>query len=356
MASSTSSTLPPGLLSFLGRELKKALPNAGDGVVDRLLQQLDALAACEANPNSWANTAGRKAAAVLQKGWADDASLREAVNSQQVGLPELLRLADDHTAAATQMYAAINGHHQRLRRDMLAGSDWHDARDTDPEALRAYAAASKHIGGRGWVRQGIDWCVQAARGFFHEGGALRLARKEVSRQSWRRRGHGLSAEEDAALHSILVAAPAICRSTSEPLQVLDVGSNGAMFEGYEGIESSALDLCPQHGHPRVYQCDFLALRIADAASQPHVVPNDAFAAGASDASVASLYETNVRQSSVCTHEAPRSCFASLLIRCAFAAGSLLALPAASYDVLAFSLVLSYLPLPEQRGAMIAKVR
>ena len=281
-----SMSLPPQLRTFVGRELAKALSTAWkgteqcrEGTVDRLLEQLDALASSMDNPSGWAHTAGRKAAAVLQKGWSDDAALREAVNSERIGLTELLRLADDYAAAETQMYTAINGHHQRLRRDMLAGSDWRDARDTDPEALRAYAEASSHIGGRGWVRQGIDWCVHTARDFFHEGGALRLTRKEASRQSWQRRGHGLSAEEDVALRSFLAAEPAICRNTSERLRVLDVGSNGAMFEGYDGIDSSALDLCPQHGHPRVYQCDFLALRVADAASQPHVISNDAFAAG-----------------------------------------------------------------------------
>ena len=40
----------------------------------------------------------------------------------------------------------------------------------------------------------------------------------------------------------------------------------------------------------------------------------------------------------------------------FAAGCLRALPAASFDVVALSLVLSYIPTPRQRGAVILKAR
>ena len=40
----------------------------------------------------------------------------------------------------------------------------------------------------------------------------------------------------------------------------------------------------------------------------------------------------------------------------FAGGRLTSLPAGSFDVVAMSLVLSYLPLPAQRGAMVLKAR
>eukprot|EP00966_Prymnesium_polylepis_P121108 2799049-Prymnesium_polylepis.1 len=68
--SSSARRLPPDLLQFVGRTLQAALPNARPATVHRLVSELDALAAVESDPNTFVHTAGKKAAAYLQKGWA----------------------------------------------------------------------------------------------------------------------------------------------------------------------------------------------------------------------------------------------------------------------------------------------
>ena len=99
------------------------------------------------------------------------------------------------------------------------------------------------------------------------------------------------------------------------MRILDVGACGTLFAGHSGVEATAIDLCPQEGNADVMQCDFLQLAVGAEGSEKLVEPSDTFPGGA------------LRQ-----------------------------LPAASYDAVALSLVLSYLPTPTLRGAMIRKAR
>ena len=99
------------------------------------------------------------------------------------------------------------------------------------------------------------------------------------------------------------------------MRILDVGACGTLFAGHSGVEATAIDLCPQEGNADVMQCDFLQLAVGAEGSEKLVEPSDTFPGGA------------LRQ-----------------------------LPAASDDAVALSLMLSYLPKPSLRGAMIRKAR
>ena len=100
-----------------------------------------------------------------------------------------------------------------------------------------------------------------------------------------------------------------------PIRLLDVGSCGTLFDGYAHIDATAVDLCPQAANRRVYQCDFLTLPLGARGSAPDVRPSERFPGG-----------------------------------------TLHSLAAEGYDAVALSLVLSYVPTPAQRGAMIRKAR
>lgn len=182
-----------------------------------------------------------------------------------------------------ELYSVLVGHH-RLLRDQSSASVSKEAAAYGAHhgALKRYAAAAAKLGERAWIREGIDWCVAVARDVLtsprHAGGRA-----------------------DEGVHE------------HEPIRLLDVGSCGSLFDGYAGVQPTALDLCPQKGHGRVMQCDFLHLQVGG--HMPAVEPS-----------------------------------------AEFAGGRLTSLPAGSFDVVAMSLVLSYLPLPAQRGAMVLKAR
>ena len=95
------------------------------------------------------------------------------------------------------------------------------------------------------------------------------------------------ARGDATLRSFRATAQIVARRLAEKSAAVD------------GLEATALDLHPQAGNARVHQCDFLALEVGPAGSAPVIEPH-----------------------------------------AEFAAGSLRRLPAASYDAVALSLVLS----------------
>ncbi|KOO34134.1 zinc finger protein [Chrysochromulina tobinii] len=184
--------------------------------------------------------------------------------------------------------------------------------ENDP-ALRV-ACANGEIGTRAWVRAGIDWSVAQANGFFREGGSARLTKREVLGYSYATSGGPPDGPTVEWL--MCTAASEGGRAPTEPLRLLDVGSCGTLFDArYDALACTALDLCPQEGNGHVLQCDFLQLGIGPSDGAPAIEPHERFPAG-----------------------------------------RLTSLPAASFDVVVLSLVLSYLPIPRQRHAMILKAR
>ena len=329
------SALPSGLQAFIhkklcvacGKELNTAL----------LLDGLVGQAPPGVELRGWVHAQASHAFTALEK----NGTLAIQLVAGDIGLMDCVAYNRRHRASASKMYDVINGHHGSMRRtanELGNGAKTDDAwrlSTSDAEALSAYAAAATQIGARPWVRLGIDWMVNEATDFVlgETSGNYRLARREAATLSYATRGGPLSPAEERALQVALQSEQRRSRLPigygEEPggdgssandampsaVRLLDVGSCGTLFDGYPNIAASALDLCPQADNPKVMQCDFLQLAVGAEGSQPILEPSS---------------------------EVP--------------AGSLKQLPAASFDVVALSLVLSYLPRPAQRGAIIRKAR
>lgn len=262
-----------------------------------------------------------------------------ALAAGEITLRNAVEVNMAYSAAASAMYQTINGHHRELRAVAAevaaqsdesgdeeaaaagAGTSESDAwrRGTaDDDALRAYAAAATQIGSREWVRMGIEWMVRQATDFFDgppdtgEPQLANLAKRAANACAYATRGGPLTAPEEAALRAALRAE----RAAIPRVRLLDVGACGTLFDAHAAVvDATAIDLCPQEGNACVAQCDFLELAISSAGSAPAILPSDEWAGG----TVSSL-------------------------------------PAEGYDAVALSLVLSYLPKPRLRGAMIRKAR
>ena len=96
------------------------------------------------------------------------------------------------------------------------------------------------------------------------------ARKRAAREYYLATGEALPSSIDYQLKAKLSAASSVRQSM--PIRLLDVGSCGFPFEGADGIECTAIDLCPQDGNKRVLQCDFLGLAIGPPGSAMRVEP------------------------------------------------------------------------------------
>jgi hypothetical protein len=120
------------------------------------------------------------------------------------------------------------------------------------------------------------------------------------------------------------------------IRLLDVGScyNPIGKSNQAGVfDVTALDLFP--ADPTVFQCDFLNLTVGPAGSVP----------------ISSSTTTTTAATGI---EEQRPDQGDAMV--ASSAGTLTQLPAGSFDAVTMSLVLSYLPTPEQRAAMIRKAR
>ena len=359
MVATAPPPIPDGMKIFLTRKLAAAIATPGTAPTAEVARLIDALIAAapdEAPRASWVHAQFDMALRAVEK----EPAVATALKAGEIGL---LDAVDHHAAyseAAAAMYHTINGHHRELREvagvrdapddslrtaageDASADDAWLRA-TSDGAKLRAYADAATRIGTRQWVRAGVQWMAKQAGDFFcdaHAGGGsstvagepqlFRLARKEATRLSYESRGTPLEPEEEDALRTALRrerAAMAGCSSDSgdasidwssawsRPVRLLDVGACGTLFEEHSHIEDTPIDLCPQEGNPRVMQCDFLTLNLGPPGSDMVVAPSDEFEGGRAER-----------------------------------------LPAGSYDAVALSLVLSYLPSPKLRGAMIRKAR
>ena len=340
-STSAAAAVPVALVGYARKRFAAA--GLTSGTAEAATQQLARLAAARSSDEpaqKWFHEQARFGADYLHQ----NPSAAAALESGEMDVEALLRLRQERSAAAGGLFRVINGRHRELRQAFGSGrkgvdvrqgagqlegmsgdgsapaaaaaapGGWAEAAD-DEDANRRYAEAASQIGVRPWVQEGIEWCSEQCRRFFHGGGALTLARKEAARRSWQARGVPLSESETEAVVAALQANPDVVRPAELPVRLLDVGSCGSMFDGQRAIACDACDLCPARDHPTAMQCDFLRLEIGDTDSARVVAPSAEFPGG-------------------------------LLRR----------LPAASYDALAFSLVLSYLPLAKQRGEMVARAR
>ena len=284
-----------------------------DALVEETPEQADAAA--------WAQTSGTKLARLISA----NSTAGKELSSGRLMVVDALALADARHRRSTDMFQAVQVHHAALRQAVRtstpgaasASSAWESA-TADGEALQRYGEAAVDVGRRRWARLGIEWCTATAHEHYHGGGATRRARKRAARAHYRATGEALPAEVAQRIERELAAASQVRKS--QPIRLLDVGSCGFLFGEADGFLCTALDLCPQD--PRTFECDFLSLQVG-----PRGEERGSYASGAGGTLAADA-----------------------------SAGRLESLPAASFDVVVFSLVFSYLPLAEQRAAMVAQAR
>jgi hypothetical protein len=224
-------------------------------------------------------------------------------------------------------------------------------------ALRDYAEAAEEVGNRAWVLEALHWCMRQVDGFLWGGGAVEAEVKAARAAHHRMHGERMPPPVEAAKREALRVAlggeggsglvPAA--PGAKPL-LIDVGSCWDYFRRYaDRLEVTALDLCPRRRS--VLQCDFLDLTIgpegggqvteeispeacgdptkAAAADSPSPSPLSAEAAAAGSSSPAGGSSPPLR---------------------------LVSLPAGCASAVVMSLVLSYVPMPRQRGEMIRRAR
>lgn len=263
----------------------------------------------------------------LSKALALDASKKPYKALEKENFKSLLYGYDRHLKANQVVFENISGHH-----DTITNESWTDVA-ANSSSLAVYADAANVMGSKIWVAECNKWFETFSVSYFRNGGA----RKHYLRQLQKAQ---TSTDIDQAFIASLSKDLMQTDGTARRIRLLDVGSCYnplAKGEHASQLEVTALDLYPVD--PSVLQCDFLNLEIGAEGSAPTIV--DASAAIHEDEHSAKRQKVDPADQS--QSPAPQS-------------KRLLRLPAASHDVVTMSLVLNYLPTPEQRQRMIQQAR
>lgn len=305
-------------LFALAVDEKDALDDGADdgarsAVLARVRETTEALAA-NAAADRRARCAGVFAEAAKTNG--DDEALRREVARATA------KSARDRARAAWRRGVIVN-HHRALRAAAREAEDvdetWERTIVEQKPALRAYAEAATEVGNRAWVVSALEWCVDAMGRYFSDGeGSLKAATTSFSWQlANKRRARELKRAETSSKATIEMmmrdvvesdgprGTPDRSAAAGTSIKILDVGSCWDYFNlhfkgpwpGRLSVETTACDLMPSV--PSVYECDWLKVEFGNAQRV-----------------------TDRRLEAVAQHAA---------------------------DVVVFSLVLSYLPTPKQRG-------
>lgn len=228
--------------------------------------------------------------------------------------------------AGAAVFDAITNHHRAISKE-----DWTDVA-ADQASLAKYSEAASAMGARKWVMDCNEWMETFAVSYFKHGTARKHYVKEYQAK------HGLP-RNDTVLKELLNSLPKDLTTVDSPhgnrIKLLDVGSCYnpiGRSNNDSSLDVTALDLYP--ADPSVYQADFLNLTVGAKDSQPQVETVTL------SPSTHSNETSDTSASQVSNMESKR----------------LLSLPESSFDVVTMSLVLNYLPSPEQRIAMIRKAR
>ena len=241
---------------------------------------------------------------------SDDMSLDARVSS----LDAFLREFEGRRTKNLATFDAITSHHHALVGDYSGGTQ-------SVEQLRKYATAAVEMGTKAWVKAGMEWMEKQMGAYYFDGGAKRQYVKAVRRKAVNVRG---VRETELTTDIACMAADALPHlrmgGKGSPVLMLDIGScynpfrDGAMRDD---LDVTALDLYPSKPFVDggVYACDFLDIDVGDSGS-----------------------------ALACSAPTPEGTVV------------LQRLPAGYFDAASISLVLSYLPRPEQRIDMIRKAR
>ncbi|EDO44365.1 predicted protein [Nematostella vectensis] len=200
----------------------------------------------------------------------------------------------------------VKGLHRKLKKDLKENGDFATVWDkhcSDRKALEKYTEAMHSLATLEWTKNSpggrADWCYQVCMEYF-KGGGLKMA---IEKQQ-RRVGNKMASAQNLKYTFLFCSWP----SVDKKFPLLDVGSCYNPFSEFGEFHSVALDLQP--ATEKVYKCDFLKLEI---------VENQCLASNLITSKL------NLPSESSITH-----------------------LPASSFQVVVFSLLLSYFPTPIQR--------
>lgn len=276
------------------------------------------------------------AARTVADGATGDASRMEALKT---AILQGLEASERDRARAVWRREVVVSHHKALRaaarEEEDADESWKRCVGSDgAEALKRYSEAATEIGNRAWVLSALEWSVDAMGRYFGDGGECVGCGKSSSSGvefSWKlankRRARALAKARGCDMRDVMDEVEGEdARGTPDrsargkAIKVFDVGScwdyYGSHFKrawpGGLRVETVACDLRPSV--PSVLECDWLRVRVSELHRQ-------------------------------IAEPAEGSSFRRLL-----------AVESHGVDAVVFSLVLSYVPTPKQRGDMVRRAR
>ena len=137
----------------------------------------------------------------------------------------------------------------------------------DKDSLKQYSEAMQRLATGPWAKQGsgrITWCVDVCEEYFSVGGALvKMIGKDL-----RRLGHDMPTIVPVEL---LPSSDADIEGTVKEMfgtkrwKLLDVGSCYNPFSKFDKFEVTAIDIAPTH--PSVLSCDFINVNISESGTK-----------------------------------------------------------------------------------------
>jgi hypothetical protein len=295
-----------------------------------------------------------------------------------MSIADILQRYDDYLNVNHTVFENITAHHNNI-----VSEKWSDVAAND-SSLAVYSEAANAMGSKVWVAECNKWFETFSIAYFRKGGARKHYLRSARNAEEHRSAGTISSEEGLAKDLMAVpgsessqplctregdAASAVTAAAARKIRVLDVGSCYnpiARSEQAALFDVTALDLYPVDAS--VLQCDFLNLVIGPAGSEPVVAAHDSVSpfcgtqeAGPNGTEQSSGEHPAKKQKhsvdATASADAGRiPTTVPLPPSTASPSPRLWRLPAAAYDVVTMSLVLSYLPLPAQRLQMVRQAR
>jgi len=224
----------------------------------------------------------------------------------------------------------------RIRKGQSASEVW-SSHLKDTSRLKQYAVAMQRVQKYKWDKTSesgnrVQWGHSAIVDYYARGGQERMARKEEVLAMFHRKSPQEKKEAKRRLEEEVkegrdeVTVPEGKYERMLPLEVLDVGSCDNLFSEYSELRTTALDIFP--ASEDVYQCDFLKVKVGDS--------------------------TIIHPPTKGSHEPPANDPAYELPKTSLNVSKVSQLKKEHYDVVIFSYLLSYLPLPAIRRDCCAK--
>ena len=201
----------------------------------------------------------------------------------------------------------------------------------DSVGLNNYANAMKTLANGFWDVDGsgtdrTKWCAETALQYFYGNGLTKCIEKDARREKYYKEDTtafhcGPSPYENATVPS----DENICDPDIKPLSLLDVGSCFNPFKTYIEFSTTAIDLCPSNKD--VYIGDFLSIDIVKLKAKELIKWKELHNVTESDFDVPPTKKTKI-----------------LTVECK----ALQFIPSNYFDIVVFSLLLTYIPCPHAR--------